>query len=192
MNKRVFIILFSVLFFSILIIIIMWIANNHDKDTVDLSSFEINAEYCYDGIPWGSSKDEVLYELNKELSSMDGTNNQIFRAKDIIHGEEATTYLEFHDGFTEISFQFGHLEDSNIEKDYSELETYIAENLVEFYGEYAEKNNFLNAFGKQQRTYKWFKPNADEVDTYIYLSVMYNQETVHYISLAIGKNIDIN
>lgn len=160
-----------------------------EKDTVDLYAFHSADEYRYKDIAWGASREEVESALNQTASSMEGTQNRVFMGKDILNGETAVTYLEFHGGLNEISFQFGNMDASKAEKDYSELESYILNELTKTYGDYDDKSDFLNAFGRKQRTYKWFKPDSENVDTYLYLSVMYNDESVFYINLCTGKNI---
>ena len=63
--------------------------------------------------------------------------------------------------------------------------------LVRIYGEFEEKTELQNSRDRKEISYKWFTMDAENVDTYLYLDVVSNEERVFYISLAVGENIDI-
>lgn len=160
-----------------------------EKDTIDLYAFHSGDEYQYRELAWGTSREDVEKALDQTISPMEGTQNRVYTGKDLLKGETADTYLEFHDGLNEISFHFGTMDVSKAEKDYSELESYILNTLTGAYGECNDKSEFLNAFGKKQRTYAWLKPGSETADTYLNLSAMYDDNSVFYVTLGTGKNI---
>ncbi len=165
--------------------------NKSNGNEIDLTELKHDDFYQYKQIPWGTSKEDVERKLDITLTEMKGTQGVVYRTENVLKGEFSDSLFEFHEGLSEIKFQFGNMNSSKTEKDLTDLKNDILNELVRTYGEFEEKTELQNSRDRKEISYKWFTMDAENVDTYLYLDVVSNEERVFYISLAVGENIDI-
>lgn len=164
------------------------------EDTIDLAAFRTDDEYCYEGIPWLSTLEEVEEVLGKPIEVVEGQGN--INAGTLrsdgwwLMGEPVRVNMGFLEGgLTDIGFAIGAdpFQADQYEGDLTEYSEKLLEQLTELYGEWNVEDETKDSYGDTfMKTYQWNETKDGKINTALNVQCMYAPTGTRMCSLVIG------
>ena len=152
-----------------------------DHSELDLSDFQKGETFCYKGIGWGATIDEVEETLDISLQQMKEAATYYRPTKSPeLYGQNSTSTYEFRGGFDGATFNFVPDADKNL----NEFSEKVLSELEKLYGE-AEKSDQIDKANRI--AYRWMSVDSDGIKTTLQFLTYIRSDEISKVVLYVGR-----
>lgn len=168
--------------------------STEEEGLVDLTAFCTDGEYCYKGIPWLSSKEEIEEAIDVTLPEVKELLPEWNNLENPVEFQGESGYMEMNflkDGVTDVTFCFG-ADTENMgeyDGDLTELSQYVLQQLTEEYGEPTETTENTDDNGGAVKSYQWREEKDGDVNSVLNMQCLYvpDEERMYRLSFGVGS-----